>query len=144
MIPNSLRLFAVTVTVVFSGGVFAGEADYKAQVKSTMLLQTDTTAAGQPIRYLPTDKPEVTVRIVEIPPGGETGWHTHPVPGYGYILSGQLTLEVEGKKTLTFDSGQAVIESVDLLHNGKNLGTKPLKILAFFTGEAGKPHTIKK
>jgi len=48
------------------------------------------------------DDPEVTVMTVELSPGTETGWHTHPVLVYAYILSGSLTVEVEGKNTSIF------------------------------------------
>ena len=47
------------------------------------------------IRYPQVDDPEVQSLIVEIPAGGETGWHTHPVPAYAYILAGTIdTLQV--------------------------------------------------
>jgi hypothetical protein len=32
---------------------------------------------------------------------------------------------------------------VNTLHNGKNLGTEPVEILVFFSGEKGKPLTVK-
>jgi quercetin dioxygenase-like cupin family protein len=122
--------------------VLAGENAYEAGVKTTRLLKTATTTIGQPIQYPETDSAEVTALRVEIPPGKETGWHKHPAPGYGYILSGKLTLEVEGGGSFQFEAGQAFVEVVNTLHNGKNLGTEPVEILVFFSGEKGKPFTV--
>jgi quercetin dioxygenase-like cupin family protein len=81
---------------------------------------------------------------VELPPGTETGWHQHPVPGYAYVMQGTLSLEIEGGKQLQFSAGQGFAETLNTLHNGRNLGKEPVKLLVTFTGEAGKPFAIKK
>ena len=52
--------------------------------------------------------------------------------------------EIEGGTVLQFEAGQAFVESINILHNGKNTGTEPLKIIAFYSGEKGKPVTVKK
>lgn len=115
---------------------------YKAVIKATPLLRASTTAAGQPISYPTTDHPEVVAVRVEIPPGAETGWHTHPYPCYGYVLSGDLSVELEGGKVNHLKAGDAVIEVVNMLHNGKNTGTDPVTIVMFVTGEKGEPFTV--
>ena len=35
---------------------------------------------------------------VELPPRTDTGWHLHPVQGYGYVISGTLTLQTKEKR----------------------------------------------
>ena len=60
-----------------------------------MLKKTSVTGNGQKITYPLTDKAEVTAMIVDLPPGAETGWHKHPVPVYAYVISGNLTVELE-------------------------------------------------
>jgi len=60
---------------------------------------------------LRTDKPEVTVLMVEIPAGGDTGWHYHPVPVYTYILSGSITVEIDNGDTYGFREGDAILDS---------------------------------
>ena len=127
------------IAFAFASFAFAFEPGYETGVKLKVLLQSDTTTLGQAIRYPQTGKPQLTVVQVEIPPGGETGWHIHPFPAYGYILSGRLTLEEEGGRTLQLDSGQVIVESVNKRHNRRNLGHTPVKIVAFYTGEAGIP-----
>ena len=119
-------------------------ADYNLAIKATPLLSTTTTASGQPIEYPKTDKPEVSVLLVEIPPGAETGWHKHPSPCYAYILSGTVTVELEGGKSYTFHAGQAFAETVNILHNGKNTGVDPVKIIMTVTGQQGLPIAVNK
>lgn len=80
---------------------------------------------------------------VELLPGSETGWHKHPVPVYAYVISGKLTVEIEGGKQLSFDAGEAIIEVVNTLHNGKNIGNEPVKLAVFYLGDEGTPNVIK-
>lgn len=134
-------VFAVLVSVLAASSAFAD--GYTGNIQVRVLLKTDTTSVGQPIEYPDVDSAEVTAIEVVIPPGGETGWHRHPVPGYGSVLSGTLTLETEEGKTFVFGPGQAFAEVVKLRHNGRNLGKVPVKLIAFFTGEKGKAFTIK-
>ncbi len=121
---------------------YAESSEYVNGVIVKKVLSTKTTSMGQAIKYPRSPKPEVTALEIEIPPGMETGWHRHPFPGYGYVCSGVLTLEVEGGKRLYYRAGEAFAEMVDIPHNGVNSGTKPVRILAFFTGETGKPYTM--
>jgi quercetin dioxygenase-like cupin family protein len=116
---------------------------YSGNIAVRVLLKTDTTSLGQAIAYPDIENPEVTAIEVTIPPGGETGWHRHPVPGYGYILAGVLTLETEEGKTFVLTPGSAFAEVVHSRHNGRNLGSEPVKLVAFFTGEKGKAFTTK-
>ena len=85
------------------------------------------------------------VRVTEwrFAPGAETGWHRHPVPGAGYILSGKLTLLVDGGRVFELTPGQAFTETVDTLHNGRNLGSEPVVLLVTWLGQEGKPYTVK-
>ena len=137
--------FAVALLLVSSAtlGRESTTAEYDQGVKVTSLLQTATTTLGQLIEYPKTDRPELTALEVEIAPGKETGWHKHPVPGYAYVLAGTLTIEMEDGKHFQFEAGKAFVEVINTLHNGKNLGTEPVRLIAFFSGEAGKPFTMR-
>jgi quercetin dioxygenase-like cupin family protein len=116
---------------------------YSPGIQVRILLKTDTTSLGAAVKYPEVANPEVTSIEVTIPPGAETGWHRHPVPGYAYVLSGSLTLEVEGVATRTLRAGEAYAELVGVRHNGKNSGNDPVKLIAFFTGEKGMPFTVR-
>ncbi|QLG86889.1 cupin domain-containing protein [Chitinibacter bivalviorum] len=116
---------------------------YKKEVTATVVFKTGTTANGQPILYPTTDAPEATMLHVEIPAGKETGWHKHPVPGYAYVLNGQLTVQLKDGSSNTFRAGQGFAEVENTLHNGKNEGTEPVKLVVVFTGIVGQPFTVK-
>jgi quercetin dioxygenase-like cupin family protein len=119
------------------------EPGYLPAIKATPILRTTTTAGGQPIVYPKVEDPEVSAVLVEIPPGAETGWHTHPFPAYAYVLSGELVVELEGGKVNTFKAGDAIAETVNMLHNGRNAGSEPVKLILFVTGAKGLPFTVK-
>ena len=118
-------------------------AEYKTGVNVQLIKRSTTTGNGQKIVYPVTDNPEVTAMTVEILPGMETGWHTHLVPVYGYVMAGSLTVELEGGKELTFSEKDAIIEVVNSAHNGKNKGTQPVKLVVFYIGAEGKPNVNK-
>lgn len=114
---------------------------YRKEIQIVPLLRTTTDAAGQPLIYPKTEQPQVTAVRVEIPPGAQTGWHKHPYPCFAYILSGALTVEMEGGKVHELTAGQAMAESVNVMHNGKNTGSEPVKLVMFVMGEREKPFT---
>jgi len=98
-----------------------------------------TTAAGEPITYLSTANPEVTSAILTVPPGGKTQWMTHPVPGYVFILEGELTVEFADGRKLKFTKGQGFLQARTKWHRGVNEGNQTMRFLAVFYGEKGTP-----
>jgi len=105
------------------------------------LLATDTTILGQPIAYPAREPARVTAVIVTLRPGEETGWHTHAVPLFGYIMEGELTVDYgkQGKKV--YKSGDSVIEAMNTPHNGTSSGTGSVRIMAVFMGAQGVANT---
>ena len=140
-LKSAFVLLSLSCSAVFASGAVV--MDYNQDVETTQLLKTTQNTLSQPIVYPKTDSAEVTALRVLIPPGKETGWHKHPVPGYAYIISGTLTLEMEGGKNYVFGPGSAIVETLNTLHNGKNLGAEPVELVVFFTGEKGKPFSVK-
>ncbi|SRR5579871_5192255 len=111
-------------------------------VTTTVVVQSSKTAIGQDIQY-PTSSPEVAALIVNIAPGGQTGRHKHPVPVFGYVLDGTLTVATEGHGVAVYTQGQGFMESMNTWHNGMNRGARPVKVLAVFMGGQGKPNVIR-
>ncbi|MGZ5007702.1 MAG: cupin domain-containing protein [Methylobacter sp.] len=110
-------------------------------IKVTPLLKTTTSWDGKPIVY-PKGQSEVTALIVEIAPEGQTGWHEHPVPAFGYIMEGELELTRNTGEVKILHPGDVLPESVGVLHNGRNIGEEPVKILVFYMGEVGSKLSI--
>jgi quercetin dioxygenase-like cupin family protein len=115
--------------------------DENTALKVTPLLKTTTSWDGKPIVY-PKGQSEVTALIVEIAPEAETGWHEHPVPVFGYIMEGDLELRRATGEVKILHSGDVLPESVDVLHNGRNIGEDPVKILVFYMGEVGSKLSV--
>jgi quercetin dioxygenase-like cupin family protein len=107
------------------------------------LLQTTTNSLGQAIIYPREGTPEVTALLVEMAPGQVTGWHQHPVPLLGYLLSGELTVyQVTGEKRVV-RTGEVSLESVGVIHQGINEGSGPLKMIVFVIGLKDLPFTVR-
>jgi quercetin dioxygenase-like cupin family protein len=102
------------------------------------VLDASQTIIGQPIVY-PAGIAEVTAAVITIPPGGETGWHRHAVPLFGYMLEGELTVDYGDKGMHTYAAGEGLMEAMNWPHNGMNKGTVPVRILAVYAGAHGIP-----
>ena len=126
--------------VILAGLVAAtpalGEEPKAYQNLLTPLLSSGETVIGQPIAY-PAGTAKVTAAIVTVPPGGETGWHTHPVPLLATILEGELSVDYGSKGTKVFKAGDALLEAMNWPHNATNIGTVPVRILAVYMGADG-------
>jgi quercetin dioxygenase-like cupin family protein len=114
------------------------------------ILATATTILGQPITYpeaTAENTAEITAVIVTLPPGVSTGLHRHPVPLFGYMLEGELTVTYEGPDGDTSERiyrlGDALMEAVGTPHDGRNTGTGDVRILAVFIGADGIPNSEK-
>ncbi len=112
-------------------------------LKLTPVLKSTTTMTGQPLQYARTDKPEVTIALAELEPGGEVGRHMHWASGFVYILEGTVTVTMEDGTQHEFRPGQAFVEATNTWHNAKNTGSGPVRLLVVWPGEVGKPNIIR-
>jgi len=136
-------LAALVVPVLawaFQSDAIALEAS--SAVKVTTVLKETTSWDGKPIQY-PTGKAEVTGMIIEIAPGGETGWHLHPVPSFGMIMQGELEVHLKDGSVRRLKTGEALAEVTNTLHNGRAVSEVPVKIIVFYTGTEGQKLTEK-
>jgi quercetin dioxygenase-like cupin family protein len=141
-IMNLRKCWFVICLLLAPSLVFA--AEYSGGVQAKVILKASTTGNGVPIAYLKTDQPEITAMTVDILPGAQTGWHSHPIPVYAYVMSGCLTVFIEGTiSPRTFNAGDIIIEVVNARHNGINEGKDPVKLIVFYTGAKNIPNVIK-
>lgn len=140
---KTIFTLGLTLVVVPLSAKEPDSLPYNKDVRVTTLLRSSVNSAGQPIAYPHNGKAEVSILIVEIAPGKQTGWHHHPVPLFGYVLEGQVTVELAGGKRETFHKGEAMAECVNMLHNGVNHGKIPTRLLIFVAGEKSVPFTVK-
>ncbi len=106
------------------------------------LLASSETILGEPLRY-PTGAPaKVVAAVVALAPGQQTGWHTHGVPTFGYILEGELTVDYGNRGVHVYRAGDALLEAVDVAHDGRNTGAGPMRILVVFMSADELPTTV--
>jgi quercetin dioxygenase-like cupin family protein len=106
------------------------------------ILSTGSTIIGEPIRY-PAGSPALISAVdITLRPKHQTGWHTHPVPLFGYILEGELTVDYGPEGQRIYRKGDALVEAMDEAHNGRNTRETPAKILAVFIGVEGVQGTV--
>jgi quercetin dioxygenase-like cupin family protein len=122
---------------------FINAGEYDGGVQAKVILKAATTGNGTPIAYLKTDQPEITAMTVDIFPGAQTGWHKHFVPVYAYVITGCLTVNIEGSNSRQFNTGDVIIEVVNTRHNGVNMGSYPVKLIVFYTGAKAIPNVLK-
>jgi quercetin dioxygenase-like cupin family protein len=101
------------------------------QVQRKVLLTQDLAIPGY----------QTVMAAVEIPPGAREGRHTHPGAVVVFIQEGVLTFDHEGKATATYKAGDAFYIEPGKIHEGINNGTAPVKAVATFVVEKGKPLT---
>jgi quercetin dioxygenase-like cupin family protein len=82
---------------------------------------------------------EVVVGIAEIPAGMAAGRHTHPGVESGVVLSGSTSLEIEGETPRLLKEGDTYAILAGKVHDAKAVGDGPVKVLATYIVEKGKP-----
>jgi quercetin dioxygenase-like cupin family protein len=110
-------------------------------VGATPLLKTSTSWDGTALAY-PTGTAELSALIVEVAPGGQTGWHLHTVPSVAVMLEGEIEVALKDGQVRKFKKGEAIAEVVNTLHNGTNRGSVPAKMAVFYVGTAGAGVTV--
>ena len=127
VVAGAMLLAGIGVGVAVDRTAFAQQP--QPAIKRTILRRADEPGAPN---Y------EAVMAIAEIPPGMSSGRHKHPGIELAYILDGSMTVEHDGSPTTTLKAGDAVMNKAEI-HNAKNIGTKPVKILAVYLVEKGKP-----
>ena len=136
MIPSNRRMIAFAAGLVAIGigfGVAVDRVAFAQQpsngIKRTVLQRVDEPGAAN---Y------EAVMALAEIAPGASSGRHRHPGIELAYVLQGSMVLEREGQPIVTVKAGDA-IKNESAIHNAKNTGKTPVKILAVYLVEKGKP-----
>jgi quercetin dioxygenase-like cupin family protein len=97
--------------------------------KRVELQKQDLSAPGR----------EAVVARAELDGGALLPRHTHPGEEIGYVLEGELVLEVEGKPALTIKAGDSYFIPAGKVHAAKNTGKARAAVLATYIVEKGKP-----
>ena len=69
-----------------------------------------------------------TLVSVELPVGAREGRHLHSGTLVAYVTEGALTLDYEGKPTVTYKTGETFSVEPGKVHEGMNKGSVPTTI----------------
>lgn len=138
MLKHLILLIGIVLSFGISSYFIFGASD---SIRSENILDTSHTIINQQIVY-PNGTAKITSAIIIIPPNTQTGWHLHEALLYGYILSGELTVDYGEKGTHMFNTGNALIEAMNWPHNGINTGDVDTKILVVFISSDQVENTI--
>jgi quercetin dioxygenase-like cupin family protein len=141
------KRYSAPVFVVFAAvSMIALTAEESSKIVASgsreVLLSTTQAWNGKPYAHYPTGQVLLTTMKVTLAPHTALPWHTHPFPNSVYVLSGTLTLrDRDDGKSLIVHQGQAVGESVDVVHRGES-GDEPTVLLITYAGTPGVPTSI--
>jgi quercetin dioxygenase-like cupin family protein len=131
---QALNALASAVSAVAAGGAlsFAEDTAPAGASKVSVLLKKALPAGANE---------EVTLVTVAYAPGAGSDPHRHPGPVIGYVLEGEVEIEVEGEPRKTYAAGEVFFEPQGVVHKvSRNASkTKPAKLLAFVVGKKGAP-----
>ena len=82
---------------------------------------------------------EAVVARVEVAPGILAGRHTHPGDEISYVLEGEGELLIDGEPPRKLKAGDAFVIPAGTVHDAKNTGTVPMKLIGTFVVEKGQP-----
>ncbi len=80
----------------------------------------------------------VITAIAEVPAGGASGRHTHPGAETGYVLEGELELDIDGQPPLKVKAGESYQIPPGVVHNARAVD-KPFKVLGIYIVDKTKP-----
>jgi quercetin dioxygenase-like cupin family protein len=133
-----LMLRKIFVVGLLSSSLSAMAQRSSGPVQMETLTQTTSSWDGTPYKAYPTGQPQLSVLKVTLAPHTTMRWHTHPVPNAAYVLSGEVTVESKDGAKKHFVAGQAVPETVDIVHRGVS-GDDPAVLIVFYAGTPGVP-----
>jgi quercetin dioxygenase-like cupin family protein len=77
---------------------------------------------------------KVDMREIQLDPLQKTGYHKHPCPVVGYIVSGTVLIQVEGDSAKTLGAGDVFFEPANkpMAHFDNVSTTEKLKFIAYY------------
>ena len=111
-----------TVRVRVKGKVVTRKVSFTYQTVTPMMTCGTSTACDTAYQQL------------TIPPGGFTGWHTHPGPTFVAVAQGEGTLYhgMSGCPSVKYATGAGCMQPSTEVHNMRNEGSAPLVLWAFY------------
>lgn len=124
-IPQGKKIVLAVALLGFAGVLVAQAPALTRQ----LVTKADVSVPGR----------EAVVARVEVAPGGVAGWHTHPGDEISYVMEGEATLLIAGQAPRQVKAGEGFVIPAGVVHNAKNDGAAPIKLVGVYVVEKGKP-----
>jgi quercetin dioxygenase-like cupin family protein len=82
---------------------------------------------------------ECVLGSAEIPAGGAAGKHFHHGIEMGYVAEGEAEILVDGEAPKKVKAGESYLIPARRPHDARNTGAGPVKVVATYVVEKGKP-----
>lgn len=115
--------------LLVAAGASVAAAGRTPELKRQVLQRQHLRAPGQ----------EGLMVLVEIPPGGREGRHSHPGEVFVYVLAGAVRYESEGKAPARYQAGDSMFIEPGRVHEVINDGGVPARALAVFVTDRDRP-----
>ena len=139
---RTARVIVLLGGISFIPALAQNQSNHPESGHREIVLATTESWNGTAYTHYPDGQPELTTIKLILAPHTALPWHTHPFPNSVYVLSGTLTLRGrDDGKALVVHQGQAVGESVDVVHRGES-GDEPTVLLITYAGTPGVPTSI--
>lgn len=135
---EQIRRSAAASDVPQIGGVVDSNQRTTNGIEIQELLRTDTSWNGAAYGKYPEGIAEPVVAKITIPAHKELTWHSHPMPSFAYVLSGEITVEDDKGNKKHFTAGEVMPEIIHTAHRGI-VGDEPATFIVFYAGTKGMP-----
>jgi quercetin dioxygenase-like cupin family protein len=135
MLTKSLKLAVIALAV--SAGSAAGQQSAAPKAPTVTRTPLMTQALPMPGGYV------ATLVSVELPAGSREGRHMHSGTLVAYVKEGALTLDHEGKPTVTYKTGETFSVEPGKVHEGMNKGDVTTRLIATFVFPKDQPMTTQ-
>ncbi len=125
MKPNSIAPLLFLIAVSMSSAALAQSSG----IRRAVVQKGDVSVPNR----------EAVVARVELDPGVVAGRHTHPGDEISYVLEGEGELLIDGEAPRKLKAGDAFVIPAGKIHDAKNTGTVPLKLVGVYVVEKGQP-----
>ncbi len=122
------KIAALFVCVLGLAGASALYAQ-SSGLKRTLVTKADVSLPNR----------EAVVARVEVEPGIMAGRHSHDGEEISYVLEGEGELLIDGEAPRKLKAGDAFVIPAGKVHDAKNTGTGPFKLVGVYVVEKGKP-----
>ena len=121
-----------------SGGDGRMNSQSNNSIEVQELLHSNDSWNGVAYGAYPAGIAEPVVAKITIPANEELTWHSHPMPSFAYVLSGEITVEDDKGNKRHFTAGEVMPETVHTAHRGI-VGNQPASFIVFYARTEGMP-----